>query len=87
MAKGKSAKQPPESDINPDVLNERARLYPWMMFNQGELEIMTGLPREAIRKAFLAPGVPCQFGRSRPEEIVKWLLQQDEKITTGAVAN
>lgn len=72
-------------ELSADVLNERARLYPWMRFTQKELEIMMGLPREAIRRAFRTADVACQFGASRPEEIVKWLETLDKKITTQAV--
>lgn len=65
-----------------DILNERARLYPWAVFDQGELKIMTGLPREAVSAAFAAADFPCQFGCSRPEDVFAWVRAQDAKIQT-----
>jgi hypothetical protein len=67
------------------ALNERARLYPWESFNQQELELMTGYPREAIRAAFKAPDFASQFGRSRPEDVHRWVRLQDNKIEAKAV--
>jgi hypothetical protein len=60
-------------------------LHPWESFNQQELELMTGYPREAIRKAFNAPDFPSQFGRSRPEDVHAWVRLQDNKIKAVAV--
>jgi len=72
----------PSKPSEADLLNERARLYPWMLFNQGEIELMTSLPRQAVAAAFDAGDVPAQFGRSRPEDIFTWVRKQDAKIQT-----
>lgn len=62
------------------LLNEDARLHPWKMFNQGELEEMTELPRLAVQAAFETADFPAQFGRSRPEDLFAWVRAQDAKI-------
>lgn len=65
-----------------DQLNEQARLYPWRLFDQGELKEMTSVPREAVAAAFDAPDFPAQFGRSRPEDLFAWVRAQDLKKQT-----
>lgn len=83
MAKASKAGPTPE-EIG-DQLNERARLYPWAVFNQTEIELMTGYPREAISAAFKAPDMPHQFGRSRPEDVHAWIRALDNGIQTKEV--
>ena len=65
-----------------DHMNELARLYPWRFFNQSELEIMTGLPREVVAAAFASPEFPSQYGHSRPEDLFAWVRAQDMKKQT-----
>jgi len=79
-----SAKRPEPPDEGA-LLNEQARLYPWRCFNQGELQKMTGYPREVISAAFDDPQTPCQFGRARPEQIAEWVWKQPKKILAKEV--
>lgn len=83
MAKPSKPKAAPSKA---DALNEQARLYPWRLFNQGELEDMTSVPREAVAAAFDAPDFPAQFGRSRPEDLFDWVRAQDRKKQTKDLA-
>ncbi len=62
------------------ALNELARLYPWVLFNQREIEVMMRLPRTVVSAAFKAPDVHAPFGRSRPERIMGWLNKFDSNI-------
>ncbi len=68
------------SDAARHALNEQARLYPWILFDQTELRIMTGLPRQAVSAFFDAPDFPAQFGRSRPEQLILWIATLDRKL-------
>lgn len=77
-------KAPSPEDLARD-LNEQARLYPWKGFDQTELKLMTGYPREAISAAFDDETFPSQFGRSRPEDLFAWIRKRDLKIQTKQV--
>lgn len=70
----------PSLDQQARYLCELARQYPWRSFDQSELKLITGYPRQAISAAFNDPEFPCQFGRSRPEDIVQWIRKQDPGI-------
>ena len=47
-------------------LNELARLYPWRMFEQWELQIMTGYGKAVISAACNDPETPCRFAGRGP---------------------
>ncbi len=88
MPKPDTSKEPKTARSDDEFrLNELARLYPWRMFEQWELQIMTGYGKAVISAACNDPETPCRFGRTRPEHILAWLVKQDLKAQVKEVAS